>query len=689
MGETGSVLEAGLQRHCEPPHAGNAGNPEQQKAIAHGAGPMMVLAGPGSGKTFVLTRRIAHLINEHHVAPAEILVITFTKAAAAEMQKRFLSLCGGTHPPVTFGTFHAVFYSILRETSVCRAGSILSEQEKKKLLRDIILRNRYDISLHTDMLEEILSEIGRCKCRADDMAGYRQNRICASRSVPSLKDMGNNSTDFMPRLIPPSLFSRIYRDFKEAQEILGKVDFDDMALKCWELFQDRPDILRRYQERYRHLLIDEFQDIAPLQYRLVRQLAAPEDNLFIVGDDDQSIYGFRGAKPDIMVNFPRDYRGTQTVALRVNYRSTPEVVESAKRLIAHNKNRFPKDSRAENAHGIPVRKRGFGDVGLMEGALIRYLLEERNAGQLSACAVIHRTSGCFPLLAEKLRQAGIPCHFKEKIKSIYEHEMVGDLLAYLEFSRTPLKGRSRAQFFRFMNRPLRYINREAVDERADFAHMMQFYEGRPAMQEEIRRLRYDLERIAAMPVFLAIHYIRKSMRYDAWLSEKYALKKDLDARDAGVQILEMADLIQDSARGCKTFARWQEVIEERKNSANGEAAAERGQSAGDRKANGKEAGEKNGVALMTMHGSKGLEYDKVFILNCNERVTPHKKAVSEAEIEEERRMFYVAMTRAKKELTLLYIEEEEDKKEGGSAGKRTPPSRFLKEIENHSISSNS
>ncbi|MBD5551001.1 MAG: ATP-dependent helicase [Lachnospiraceae bacterium] len=618
------------------------GNPEQQKAIIHGAGPMMVLAGPGSGKTFVLTRRIVHLINTHHITPSEILVITFTRAAASEMQKRFLSLCEGTHPSVTFGTFHAVFYSILKETSVCRAGSILSEQEKKKILRDIIRKNKYNISMHTDMLEELLSEIGRYKNRAD-ISGVQSKTI-----------------DFIPNSISPELFFQIYRDFKEAQNILGKVDFDDMALKCEELFQKRPDILKQYQARYRYLLIDEFQDIAPVQYRLVKQLAAPENNLFIVGDDDQSIYGFRGANPDIMKNFPGDYPEAKVVILKTNYRSTPQIVEAAGRLIAHNKNRFSKNGHAAGEPGSLVRVEGYGTADMMESTLIERLMQEKAAGKLSECAVISRTSGIFPLLAEKCRQAGVSCQFRENVKSIFDSEMVNDLLAYLEFSRTPIKDRSRSQFFQFMNRPLRYISREAVNETADFRYMMRFYQGRPAMREQIVRLQQDLERIREMPVFLAISYIRKAMGYDNYLSEKS-------------MPLEEADLIQNSARGCRTLLQWKEMIEERRSEKNTDKTAA--------SADQKKASSEPGVTLITMHGSKGLEYDKVFMINCNEEVTPHKKARSKEEMEEERRMFYVGMTRAKKELTLLYITGETDtKKEGGSA-KTTLPSRFLTELQ--------
>ena len=642
--------ERGAQKSAQFRKPDQTGNPEQQKAIAHGAGPMMVLAGPGSGKTFVLTRRIAHLIGTHHINPSEILVITFTRAAAAEMQKRFLSLWEGTHPPVTFGTFHAVFYSILRETSVCRPGSILSEAEKKKILRDIIRKNHYNISMHGDMLEEILTEISRYKNRTDHS-----------------ESPGN--------FLSPELFFKINHDFREAQNILGKVDFDDMALKCEELFQKRPDILKQYQTRYRYLLIDEFQDIAPLQYRLVRRLSTPENNLFIVGDDDQSIYGFRGAKPGIMLHFPVDYPDAETVTLPINYRSTPQVVEAAGRLIVHNKNRFSKNSRAHNGEGREIMLEGYATSDRLESALIEHLWQEKNAGNLSECAVINRTSGMFPLFAEKCRQAGIPCRFREKVKGIFESEIVNDLLAYLEFAQTPVKDRTRSRFFQFMNRPLRYISREAVNERADFGHLMRFYQGRPAMQGTVLRLQADLERIRTMPVFLAINYIRKAVGYDSYLLEK------TEAGDRR-HVLEEADLIQNSARGCRTLSQWRDIVEERRNTEMTEnrsvnkKAAEIGQA--EEKS---ESRPECGVTLITMHGSKGLEYDKVFIPNCNEGVTPHKKAKSEEEIEEERRMFYVAATRAKKELTLLYITGETDTKEEGGNRKPIQPSRFLKELQ--------
>lgn len=616
---------------------GSAGNPQQQKAILHGAGPMMVLAGPGSGKTFVLTRRITHLINTHHIDPSEILVITFTRAAAGEMQQRFLSLCGDTHPSVTFGTFHAVFYSILKETSVCRTGSILTEAEKRKMLRDIIHKNRYPVSVNGDMLEEILTEIGQCKSR---------------------------EKDYIPQSMPVELFRELYRDFTQTQDILGKIDFDDMAPKCRKLFAERPDILRRYQRRYRYLLIDEFQDIAPMQYDLVRLLAAPENNIFIVGDDDQSIYGFRGAKPDIMRNFPKDYPTAEIVALQVNYRSTPQVVTSAKKLISRNQNRFAKESRAEGEPGPPVHIEGFESSGGMEEALIRNLLQEKRAGKLQDCAVISRTGTHFPVLSEKFRQAGIPCVFREKVKSIFDHEIVYDLSAYLEFAWAAPGERSRSQFFRFMNRPLRYISREAVNEAADFGHLIRFYRGRPGIQEAVIRLRQDLERIGSMPVFLAVNYIRKGMGYDDYLLEKFGRKNAPESPGEKVNILELADMIQNSARGCRTFQQWKSVIEEQRAETDGRTMRHP---------------EKGGVTLMTMHGSKGLEYNKVFIVNCNEGETPHRKAKSREEIEEERRMFYVAMTRAKKELAMFYIAGCKGGEKEDGTSRIMPPSRFLGE----------
>lgn len=673
-------------------------NLQQKRAIQHGAGPMMVLAGPGSGKTFVLTQRIACLIREHHIEPSEILVITFTRAAAGEMQQRFLKLCSedsppqelpagkhppqlyqpNTHPPVTFGTFHAVFYAILKETSVCRTGSILSESEKKKILCQLIKKNQYTISTATDVLDELTAEIGRFQ---NSNAG----------------DISAGKPRFIPQNIRPELFWDIYRDYKEAKEILGKVDFDDMAVKCEELFQKRPDILSTYQKRYRYLLIDEFQDIAPQQYRLMRMLAQPENNLFIVGDDDQSIYGFRGSKPDIMRNFPIDYPETEIVTLQMNYRSTPRIVEAASRLISHNINRFPKEIRAGNADGKPVRTESFSTNEMQEKKLILELSKEKKEGNLSKCAVICRTGNGFPILSEKLKQAGIPSVFREKVKSIFEHEIVYDLLAYLEFATTKKEKRSRAQFFRFMNRPLRYISREAVGEKADFTQMIRYYQGRPAMQETIHRLQSDIEKIQRMPVYLAIHYIRKAMGYDNYLLERYRKNMagtgniventnntgnkmygnrstfdntiEFQKRDNTESVLKLADLIQTSAKGCHTLRQWEAVIEERRQEHDGKPKQQEG----------KQQEGKQGVSLLTMHASKGLEYEKVYLIDCNEGITPHRRALTPEEIEEERRMFYVGMTRAKKELNLFYISDEESI-EKDDMSKTMPPSRFLKEL---------
>ena len=308
----------------------------------------------------------------------------------------------------------------------------------------------------------------------------------------------------------------------------------------------------------------------------------------------------------------------------------------------------------------------------MEEALIRCLLPEKNAGKLADCAVISRTSARFPMLSEKLRQAGIPCMFREKVKSIYDHEIAYDLLAYLEFAVTPPKERSRSQFFRFMNRPLRYISREAVNESADFGHLIRYYRGKPGIQEAIIRLKQDLERISTMPVFLALNYIRRGMGYDLYLAERFGVHSMQNNKEGkcnlpekeNVHISELADMIQNSARGCRTLSQWKEIMEERRKETQSGTSTP-----------------KEGVTLLTMHGSKGLEYDKVFIVNCNEGSTPHRKARGEEEIEEERRMFYVAMTRAKKELTMFCITEEKSANKEGSTAKTMPPSRFLKEIE--------
>lgn len=287
----------------------------QTQAIMHKDGPMMVLAGPGSGKTTVITHRIQYLTKEYGIDPGDILVITFTRAAAEEMRERYEALTGGGSR-VTFGTFHSIFFRILKLAYRYTADNIVREDQQMQFVRELAQAGGLEPEDENEFAASILSEISSVKGERIALEHY-YSKNC-----------------------PDAVFRQLYAGYEEKMRRAGLIDFDDMMVLCLELFTERKDILSAWQRRYRYILIDEFQDINRLQYEIVRMLAKPEDNLFIVGDDDQSIYRFRGAKPEIMLGFERDYPGAGRILLDVNYRSTEEIVAPALRLIGENQKRF-------------------------------------------------------------------------------------------------------------------------------------------------------------------------------------------------------------------------------------------------------------------------------------------------------------------------------------------------------------
>ncbi|MCM1087546.1 MAG: ATP-dependent helicase [Muribaculaceae bacterium] len=614
-------------------------NPIQEKAIKFAAGSMQVLAGPGSGKTFVITQRIRYLIEQHGVEPSDILVITFTKAAANEMKQRFYKLMAGTRPPVNFGTFHAIFYHILRQTAQYRQFTLITETEKRKLLLHLLKMPSSLLFTGHEKIDALLTLISR------------------------MKNDGESMESFSPGLFTREEFLEIYENYKQFMIEWKKIDFDDMGLLCLELFQKNPDILTTWQKSYRYILIDEFQDINPMQYRIIRQIAAPEDNLFIVGDDDQSIYGFRGARPDIMKQFLEDYPKAQQLLLDVNYRCHEQIVESSLQVICQNKNRFEKKICAAHAKGAGMALRPFLCQEEEYDALLKdwkETLQKDGAASLTGKAVIYRTNYECGLLAEKLLINGIPFTMKESLRSPYDHFVIKDILAYLEFANG---NRSREIFHLFMNRPLRYFRKDcAVKNPVTLQGLLSYYKDRPDMQESAKKLFGDLARIGNMRPYLAIHYIRQAVGYDEYLKQNY----DAGARD---KLFQIADDFQKLARRYQTFQELNDYISQC------EELFRRKKAEGDREAEKRKAGKEaenapSGIQLMTMHASKGLEFDTVYLPDINEGKMPTRQAAAQS-LEEERRMLYVAMTRAKKELQILYCV----KKDG-----RDMPSRFLEPV---------
>lgn len=603
-------------------------NEAQTKAICHKNGPAMVLAGPGSGKTLVITRRVEYLIKKYGVRPEQILVITFTKAAAKEMRERFARITKDDRFPVTFGTFHGIYYGILKWAYRMNASNIFSEEEKMMLLREVIAGMELAIEDEKEFLQGIASEIGQIK----------NNRLSLEEYESS------NCSDQM--------FRQIYEEYERRRKLLKKIDFDDMLVLCYELFQKRPDILQMWQKKFQYILIDEFQDINQVQYDVIRMLALPENNLFIVGDDDQSIYRFRGARPEIMLGFSKDYPNAKSIILDVNYRSTKAVVSAARRVIERNKNRYQKEIITVNEQGDNVHIQEVRHP-VEESHYVREQIAKAVAAgtEPSQIAVLYRTNTEPRALVETFMEYHIPFQMKEHLPNLYEHFIGRDFQSYM---RMALGGRDRGDFLMIMNRPNRYIGRDSVDRgEISFENLRKYYMEKDWMVDRIDQLEVDLKVISRMTPYAAIQYIRKSVGYDLFLNE-YAIKRKMKLEDLQELIREM----EERAKEFKTIEEWFAHIEKYTEELRLQAVTR--------------TENRNAVSLMTFHAAKGLEYDTVFIIGANEDVTPYKKAELPEEMEEERRMFYVAMTRAKKHLTISYVREKN--------GKAMEQSRFLGEL---------
>ena len=365
----------------------------QEQAIRHNEGPMMILAGPGSGKTTVITQRIKYLTESLNINPADILVITFTRAAAEEMKERYIRLTGNASR-VTFGTFHSIFFRILKLAYRYTAQNIVRPEQQMQLIRELAGKEELELEDENEFISSILSEISSVKGEMIDLRHY-YSRNC-----------------------PDETFRRICSGYEEQMRRLGLIDFDDMMVMCRQLFLERQDILAAWQRRYRYILIDEFQDINRLQYEIIRMIAEPENNLFIVGDDDQSIYRFRGAKPEIMLGFERDYPGAGRILLDVNYRCTEEIAGPAMRLIENNEKRFSKKIRTNGARGKQIITRIWQDSFEENNRIAEEIKAYQAAGyRYGDIAVLYRTNSGPRLLMEKLMEYNLP--FKARDPGIY------------------------------------------------------------------------------------------------------------------------------------------------------------------------------------------------------------------------------------------------------------------------------
>lgn len=608
----------------------------QAEAVRHKDGPLLVLAGPGSGKTTVVTKRVQYLVQDCGISPSSILVITFTKAAAAEMKARFLRLMGENHTTVSFGTFHAIFFGILKLSYGFTAGNILREEVRFQYLKEAVEHLRLEIDDENEFITGISGEISLLKNENISLEHYF-SKNCSEE-----------------------IFKKIYEEYEERKKRARLIDFDDMLVYTWELLSQRKDILSAWQKKFQYILVDESQDMNQLQYKILKLLAAPENNLFMVGDDDQSIYRFRGARPEIMLNFQKDYPGAGQVVLNDNFRSTRQIVEAAGKVIGQNKARFPKEIQARGGEGSPVKVLEFPDQSQECLYIMKELQRHMEAGgSWSDMAVIYRTNTQPRILIQKLMEFNVPFRVRDQMPNLFDHWIAKNIFCYIRLA----KGSNlRKDLLPILNRPKRYMNRECLDdERISWEHMLMYYEDKGYVCERIERLQYDLKMLGRMGPYAAINYIRHVIGYDDYLRE-YAQFRRMKEED----LFDVIGELQESAKECKTCEEWFDYIEKYRTEME--------------KLRRQQQEVKDGVQLITMHSSKGLEYEKVFILDAAEGITPYKKAVLDADLEEERRMFYVAMTRAKRELTICYAKKQ--------FSHELKPSRFILEMQDEHFRSN-
>ena len=603
-------------------------NEAQTQAIQHTDGPCLVLAGPGSGKTLTIVNRVKYLIEKQKVRPEEILVVTFTRFAAAEMKSRLCLVMGKRDLPVTVGTFHGIYYGILKWAYRMNQENILSETEKYQILRGVINKERMEIFDEEDFIQDIAAEIGKVK----------NNRIPLE--------------EFVSEKCSADAFRNIYRNYEQHRKELKKIDFDDMLVLCYELFRARPDVLAQWQKKFRYVLIDEFQDINRIQYDVIRMLAQPENNLFVVGDDDQAIYGFRGADSELMLGFGKDFPDAKQILLGMNYRSTANIVQNSLKLIENNVERYSKKLEANREGGSCLHIQEVKDP--VEEA--EYVLEEiqkckENGIKEEEIAILFRVHTDARAVVEAMVERKIPFQMKEHLPNIYEHFIAKDIMAYF---RLATGARHRQDFLQIMNRPKRYLGRDSVaGAKVSFEDMRKFYCDKDWMIDRIDQFEWDVKMLMKMAPYAAIQYIRKRIGYDDFLKE-YAFTHQINRSDLNEVLAE----IEEAAKAFSSVEEWFAHVEEYTETL---------------KVKEKERNRlRPGVRLMTIHASKGLEFKQVFLIAANEGRIPYQKAKTDKEIEEERRLFYVAMTRAKDFLKICYVKIKN--------GKEVAPSRFVDEL---------
>ena len=609
-------------------------NPNQKEAVIHDNGPCLVIAGAGSGKTRVLTYRIAHLIKKG-IDPYSILALTFTNKASKEMKDRIEKIVGTEARSLWMGTFHSIFARILR-TEGYKIGYppnfvIYDTLDSKNLIKSIVKELNLDPKIYKENF--IYNRISNAKNRLISPVEYKNNPILQEEDASSLRPM----------------ISEIYKRYSERCFKSQAMDFDDLLYNTNILFADHIDILNKYQQLFQHVLIDEFQDTNYCQYLITKRLASVSRNIFVVGDDAQSIYAFRGAEIRNILKFEDDFDELKTIKLEQNYRSTKNIVNAANSVIDKNKSKISKEVWTNNDEGELISvKKSFSDN--EEGKIVSNLIfEEKNRNQLtnSNFAVLYRTNSQSRSIEEALRRIGL----KYKVfggVSFYQRKEVKDLIAYLRFS---INQNDEQSFRRIINYPRRGIGQTSVDKIVTISNKenISLWE---VVTQSSTLLTSRIHNLLTPFKDLVISFSNFSKNNDAFTTASHiasnsGLLKEL-WDDRSIEGISRYENVQELLNSIKEFIDNEENAEKKLDNFLQEISLMTDQDKGD-----EEDGEY--ISLMTIHMAKGLEFPVVFIVGVEEDLFPSQMMISSREdLEEERRLFYVAITRAMKKLYLTY-----------------------------------
>lgn len=632
-------------------------NEPQREAVLQTEGPLMIIAGAGSGKTRVLTYRIAHLIY-HGVDPFNILALTFTNKAAAEMRQRIEKVIGTESRNVWMGTFHSIFARILRieadKIGYSRDFSIYDTDDSKSLIRSILKELNLD-----DKVYRVGGVLGR-------ISGAKNRLVSVNEYLRNATIKADDEANRMPEM------GRLYKIYQDRLRKSNAMDFDDLLFNTNVLFRDHISVLNKYQQKFKYVMVDEFQDTNISQYLITRKLAAVHQNICVVGDDAQSIYAFRGADIQNILNFEKDYPDLKVIKLEQNYRSTQNIVKAANSIINKNKSQLRKNVWTENVEG-PLLDLIKASSDNEEGNLIaNSIFEEKMNNSLhnSDFAILYRTNAQSRAFEEALRRKNIKYRIIGGL-SFYQRKEIKDIIAYLRFT---VNQNDEEAFKRIINLPKRGIGESTVAKIVVTAD-----ENNTGLWEVVSNVQKLMPGRLSAPIDIFATLI-KSFKIIA--SQK-------DAFETATHVAKTSGLLKElhedkTVEGLARYENVQELLNAIKEFVDNPQNEDKSLSAFLQSvslltsADDDKDTDTDKITLMTIHAAKGLEFKHVYIVGMEEDLFPSQMMLaSRADLEEERRLFYVAITRAEKKLTLAYAE---TRYKFGRL-KNCEPSRFLNEID--------